>query len=169
MPVAPHEVDALVSFHYNTGAIARAALTRNLDTGDRAAAGATFMNWVRPASLRSRREAERDLFLYGRYPAGPIPVWAADADGRYTFVIAHEDPGVHNWLDTGGLHEVFALHRWQGLPRDLAVPPTITSRVVPLRELEHALPRGVRTVTAAERRDQFARRRREYQRRFAED
>jgi lysozyme len=40
------------------------------------------MNWVRPASLRARREAERDLFLHGRYPEGPIPVWAADADGR---------------------------------------------------------------------------------------
>ena len=43
------------------------------------------MNWLRPASLRSRREAERDLFLHGRYPTGPIPVWAADADGRVDF------------------------------------------------------------------------------------
>ena len=32
-----------------------------------------------------RREAERDLFLHGRYPEGPIPVWAADADGRVDF------------------------------------------------------------------------------------
>ena len=32
-----HEFDALVSFHYNTGAIARAALTRALNAGDRAA------------------------------------------------------------------------------------------------------------------------------------
>jgi lysozyme len=43
------------------------------------------MNWVRPASLRSRREAERDLFLRGRYPEGAIPVWAAGADGRVDF------------------------------------------------------------------------------------
>jgi lysozyme len=46
VPLAPHEFDALVSFHYNTGAIARAALTRVLNAGDRAGAGAAFMNWV---------------------------------------------------------------------------------------------------------------------------
>ncbi|MBP7586437.1 MAG: lysozyme [Thermoanaerobaculia bacterium] len=85
VPLAPHEFDALVSFHFNTGAIARAALTRALNAGDRAGAGAAFMNWLRPASLRQRREAERDLFLHGRYPEGPIPVWAADAHGEVDF------------------------------------------------------------------------------------
>jgi lysozyme len=85
VPVAPHEYDALVSFHYNTGGIARAALTRALNAGDRAGAGAAFMNWLWPASLRARREAERDLFLHGRYPDGPIPVWAADVGGRADF------------------------------------------------------------------------------------
>ena len=85
VPLAPHEFDALVSFHYNTGAIARAALTRHLSASDRTGAGAAFMNWLRPASLRERREAERDLFLHGRSPDGPIPVWAADADGRVDF------------------------------------------------------------------------------------
>jgi lysozyme len=85
VPLAGHEFDALVSFHYNTGAITRAALTRALNAGDRAAAGAAFMNWLRPASLRPRRAAARDLFLHLRYPEGPIPVWAADADGRVDF------------------------------------------------------------------------------------
>jgi lysozyme len=85
VPLAPHEFDALVSFHYNAGAIARAALTRHLNAGDRSAAGAAFMNWLRPASLRNRREAERNLFLHGRYPEGPIPVWAVDTDGRVDF------------------------------------------------------------------------------------
>jgi lysozyme len=85
VPIAAHEFDALVSFHYNTGAIGRAALTRALNAGDRAAAGAAFMNWLRPPSLRLRREAERDLFLRGHYPTGPIPVWAADAAGRVDF------------------------------------------------------------------------------------
>ena len=85
MPLEPHEFDALVSFHYNTGAIARAALTRALNAGDRAAAAAAFMNWLRPASLRPRRDAERDLFLNGRYPEGPIPIWAAAAEGRVDF------------------------------------------------------------------------------------
>jgi len=83
--LAPHEFDALVSFHYNTGGIARAALTRALNTGDRYAVAAAFLNWLRPASLRDRREAERDLFASGRYPAGPIPVWAVDGGGRVDF------------------------------------------------------------------------------------
>jgi lysozyme len=85
VPLADHEFDALVSFHFNTGAISRAALIRHLNAGDRKGAGAAFMNWLRPASLRPRREAERDLFLHGRYPEGPIPVWAADASGRVDF------------------------------------------------------------------------------------
>ena len=85
VPLSTHEFDALVSFHYNTGAIARAAMTRALNAGDRAGTGAGFMNWLRPASLRPRRQAERDLFLHGRYPEGPIPVWAADENGRVDF------------------------------------------------------------------------------------
>jgi hypothetical protein len=94
---------------------------------------------------------------------------AADADGRYTFVIAHEDPGVHNWLDTGGLHESYALHRWQGLPRDeTAATPQITSRVVPFKDLASALPEGVRTIGQAERAEQLARRGRAFLRRFEE-
>ena len=43
VPLEPHEFDALVSFHYNTGGIAKAALTRHLNAGNRAAAAAAFM------------------------------------------------------------------------------------------------------------------------------
>ncbi len=85
VPLAPHEFDALVSFHYNTGGIATAALTRHLNAGDRAAAAEAFLNWRRPASIIPRREAERDLFRYGRYPAGSIPVWSVDRNGRVDF------------------------------------------------------------------------------------
>lgn len=85
VPLAPHEFDALVSFHYNTGGIAKAALTRHLNAGNRAAAAAAFMGWLRPAAIRSRRETERDLFAKGRYPTGTIPVWAVDRNGRVDF------------------------------------------------------------------------------------
>jgi lysozyme len=85
VPLEQHEFDALVSFHYNTGAIARAALTRHLSAGDRAAAADAFMNWLKPAALRARREAERDLFRHGRYPSGTLPVWTVDAGGRVDF------------------------------------------------------------------------------------
>ena len=85
VPLAPHEFDALVSFHYNTGGIAKAALTRHLNAGNRAAAAAAFMGWLKPAAIRSRREAERDLFAKGIYPTGTIPVWSVDRNGRVDF------------------------------------------------------------------------------------
>jgi lysozyme len=83
--LAPHEFDALVSFHYNTGGIARAALTQHLNAGNRAAAADGFMGWLKPAAIRPRREAERDLFRHARYPTGTIPVWAVDRNGRADF------------------------------------------------------------------------------------
>ena len=85
VPLDPHEFDALVSFHYNTGGITKASLSRHLNAGNRAAAAAAFMGWLRPAAIRSRREAERDLFATGRYPAGTIPVWSVDRNGRVDF------------------------------------------------------------------------------------
>jgi lysozyme len=85
VPLEPHEFDALVSFHYNTGGIARAALTRHLNAGDRVAAADAFLNWRKPASIIPRREAERDLFRLGRYPDGTIPVWSVDRTGRVDF------------------------------------------------------------------------------------
>ncbi|MFC6689184.1 lysozyme [Jhaorihella thermophila] len=85
VPLAPHEFDALVSFHYNTGGIAKAALTRHLNAGNRVAAADAFLNWRRPAAIIPRREAERDLFRHGRYPTGTIPVWDVDAQGCVDF------------------------------------------------------------------------------------
>jgi lysozyme len=85
VPLAPHEFDALVSFHYNTGGIARATLTQHLNAGNRAAAAGAFLNWRKPAAIIPRREAERDLFRDGHYPGGAIPVWAVDRHGRVDF------------------------------------------------------------------------------------
>ena len=85
VPLEPHEFDALVSFHYNTGGIAKASLTRHLNAGNRAAAAQAFMGWLRPAAIRTRREGERDLFAKGIYPTGTIPVWSVDRNGRVDF------------------------------------------------------------------------------------
>lgn len=90
---------------------------------------------------------------------------ALDADGRSTFVIALRDPGVHNWLDPTGLHDVTVLVRWQGLPDAPPDAPSIESRIVPVAELEAAMPAGVARVTPAQRAEQLARRRAEYDRR----
>lgn len=61
------QFDALVSFHYNTGAIARATLTRKHIAGDFAGAAAEFDRWVRAGGrvlpgLVRRRKAEADLY-----------------------------------------------------------------------------------------------------------
>jgi lysozyme len=82
VPVAQHEFDALVSFHYNTGAIANAKLTGYLNTDQRKRAAGAFMNWVKPSELRPRRQSERALFETGLYPSGPITVWEVNDFGR---------------------------------------------------------------------------------------
>ncbi len=75
VPMAQHEFDALVSFHFNTGAIARAKVTEHLNRGDRAAAAAAFMAWTKPAGITDRRKAEQALFAKGIYPTGKAAVW----------------------------------------------------------------------------------------------
>ena len=71
VPLKQHEFDALVSFHFNTGAIARAAITRHLNAGDRQKAAAAFMNWTMAGGKRGvladRRSAERTMFARGDY------------------------------------------------------------------------------------------------------
>lgn len=66
-PTSQRQFDALVSFHYNTGAIARATLTKLHKAGDHAGAAAEFGKWVhaggrRLAGLVRRREAEAALY-----------------------------------------------------------------------------------------------------------
>jgi lysozyme len=67
-PTSQHQFDALVSFHYNTGAIAKATLTRLHIAGDHAGAAQQFARWVHAggkvlAGLVRRREAEAALYL----------------------------------------------------------------------------------------------------------
>jgi GH24 family phage-related lysozyme (muramidase) len=62
------QFDALVSFHYNTGAIGRATLTKRHLAGDYAGAAREFARWNRAAGqvlngLTRRRAAEAELYL----------------------------------------------------------------------------------------------------------
>jgi lysozyme len=66
-PTTQGQFDALVSFHYNTGAIGRATLTRRHIAGDYAGAVAEFARWNRAGGrvlrgLVRRREAEAQLY-----------------------------------------------------------------------------------------------------------
>lgn len=71
-PTTQTQFDALVSFHYNTGAIARATLTRRHCAGDYDAAASEFARWNRAGGrvmkgLTRRRAAE--IALYRGIPA----------------------------------------------------------------------------------------------------
>jgi lysozyme len=81
VPLAQHEFDALVSFHYNTGGIAKAKLTAALNRGDRAGAAAGFMGWLQPPEIKGRRVAEQALFAKGTYGDGFANVYTA-TNGR---------------------------------------------------------------------------------------
>jgi hypothetical protein len=70
-----------------------------------------------------------------------------DADGRFRGVIAHQDPGVPNWLDTAG-HEAGTL-AVRFLSAEAA--PDVRLRALPLSELHAALPAETPRVAPAER------------------
>lgn len=93
VPLAQHEFDALVSFHFNTGAISRASATESLNRGDRedAARRLTLYNKGRVngqlvvlEGLVKRREEERRMFLFGEYPREGITVWKVNANNKYS-------------------------------------------------------------------------------------
>lgn len=82
VPLKQHEFDALVSFHYNTGAIGKASFVKKLNAGNRAGALKGIMDWRKPAEIIPRRTAERDLFKTGVYPAPLATAYPADANGN---------------------------------------------------------------------------------------
>lgn len=66
-PTTQNQFDALVSFHYNTGAIAKATLTKKHIAGDYKGAKAEFAKWNRAggrvmAGLTRRRAAEAEVY-----------------------------------------------------------------------------------------------------------
>lgn len=82
VPITQAQFDALVSFHYNTGAIGKASLVKRLNAGDVAGAAAGFMAWKKPPEIIPRRKAEQELFAKGVYPGGQVTVWQVDGNGR---------------------------------------------------------------------------------------
>ncbi len=72
-------------------------------------------------------------------------------DGLVRLAIAHEDPGVANWLETGGHCEGRVELRW--ILAESAPVPRVD--LVKLADLPTLLPQGAKRVTPAERRDQL--------------
>lgn len=90
---------------------------------------------------------------------------AIDRDGRIRVVIARRDPGVHNWLDTGGHEHVFSILRWQRMRAD---GPAIASslHLTGIDRLKSELPADTRWVDADARAAQLAARIAAYDRRI---
>jgi len=70
-----------------------------------------------------------------------------DRDGRIRLVMAHRDPGVHNWLDTQGFERGHLTYRHM-LEGE---PAALDTRVVRDDQILAALPADTAMVTAAER------------------
>ncbi|GFG50199.1 hypothetical protein CQY20_17295 [Mycolicibacterium agri] len=90
-----------------------------------------------------------------------------NSDGKtYTIVISKADPGVYNWVSTGGLNQGTVSIRFQDLGD---VGPTVSSKVVKISELDDpgVLPPDTVFVTPAQRAEQIDLRRSGFDRRFA--
>ncbi len=78
-----------------------------------------------------------------------------DPDGKVRIVVAHHDPGVQNWLDTGGRRNGMLVYRWIWSDDN----PLPTGRVVSFDQLREALPADTPAFTSEDRRMQLAERR----------
>ena len=70
-----------------------------------------------------------------------------DSDGKVRLVLAHDDPGVHNWVDTQGFERgnLTYRHMLEG------EPAVLSTRLVARSELDHVLPPDTKRVNASER------------------
>jgi hypothetical protein len=76
-------------------------------------------------------------------------------NGTYTYVIAAENPGVHNWIDTDGLAEgILTLRMAEFGPNGATEDLAATGRVIDLADLDSELP-DVARVNAEERAEQL--------------
>lgn len=87
------------------------------------------------------------------------------SDGRYRYVICAKDPGVPNWIDTGGRLQGFMFFRCQGLLADsLPHPETVITTTSRIREI---LPADEPQIGLGERLEILRQRRLAVQRRHA--
>lgn len=82
VPVTQNEFDAMVHFCYNIGqaGFQRSNLLKNLNAGNKAVAfGSGFHGWMKPASLKSRRDKERNMALRGAYGSSVAPLYGVNS------------------------------------------------------------------------------------------
>jgi hypothetical protein len=105
-----------------------------------------------------------------------------NSDGTYTFVLSPRDPGVHNWLDTGGLHAGTFTARWELITDQPATTDPESgddkswsagtqvveqavreARVLPVADVAAHIPAGQSRVTPEQRQLLIAARRAHYE------
>ncbi|MEJ7926360.1 hypothetical protein WG908_06255 [Sphingobium sp. AN641] len=86
-------------------------------------------------------------------------------NGSYTYIVSSQDPGVANWLDTGGLLDGGMTLRWEGMNAPEAkLDDAITSvKLVKLTALRAELPSGFPSISATDRQAEMVARRRNYE------
>ncbi len=102
---------------------------------------AAFWAMQLTTSLWSTLDYANRLTTYNLAQAAPDP------DGKFRFVVAAKDPGVHNWLDTTGLQQGLIILRFCQAERPL--PPR--AELVNLSELDVRLPVTARSNPAQRR------------------
>ena len=78
-----------------------------------------------------------------------------DADGRFRAVLSVRDPGVLNWLDTGGYLRGVIQNRWN----QASSAPCPSMKRIKLAEVRNHLPQDTPVVSPAEREQSLRRRR----------
>lgn len=86
----------------------------------------------------------------------------ANPDGTYTFVVSKKDPGVANWIDTGGLNRGGIQIRFQRKTKT----GSVSTQVVTLDQLSTVLPKTTKYFTPEERHAQIAARQQGYKNRY---
>ncbi len=107
-----------------------------------------------------------ESFDYANYQSSLNNAQAiADSDGKVRYVIAHQDPGINNWLDTTGHYTGMLSQRWaySSVPDQL---PTLVVTKVAFNEVLDHLPADTVKVSAEQRREQIGIRQEHVQRRF---
>jgi hypothetical protein len=87
--------------------------------------------------------------------------------GTYTVALSPIDPGVANWIDTGGLNQGILPIRFQNIDPNTTTSPTLGFRTVTLDQLTSVLPATPKYLTPEKRAAQLAARNYGYERRYA--
>jgi hypothetical protein len=89
-----------------------------------------------------------------------------NADGTVSLVVSARDPGIANWVNTGGFRDLLPMIRWQGIPAgQVREGPRHWLDVVPFGEIDRHVPAGATRIDATERATRLAQRRHDWDRR----